>query len=119
MYSCLLLLAVTVEASARADQLAPIRIKVTGSGTGVVQSASDLTMTALRVGTCTLCVHHGIDKLKNVDMFAANVVAKSFRFMPGSPKLWTYAAAAAPSRRAVLRISSATAVCSATDMRCR
>ena len=93
--SCLLLLVVAVEASARADQQAPIRIEVTGSGTGIVQSASDLTMTALRIGTCVLCVHHGIDKLENVDVFSTTVVAKSFRFMPGSPKLWTYAAAAA------------------------
>ena len=93
--SCLLLLVVAVEASARVDQHAPVLIKVTGSGPGIVQSASDLTMTALRIGTCVLCVHHGIDKLENVDVFSTTVVAKSFRFMPGSPKLWTYAAAAA------------------------
>ena len=64
-------------------------------GTGIVQRATDLTITALRIGTCALCVHHGIDKLDNVEVFTANVVAKSFAFMPGSPKLWTYAAAAA------------------------
>ena len=64
-------------------------------GKGIVQAATDLTITALRVGTCALCVHHGIDKLDNADAFTASIVAKSFGFMPGAPKLWTYAAALA------------------------
>ena len=40
-------------------------------------------------------IHHGIDKLERAEEFTANVVEKSFGFMPGGPKLWTYAAAAA------------------------
>ena len=64
-------------------------------GTGIVKAATGLTVTALRVGTCVLCVHHGIDKVNRTDGFTANVVAKSFGFLPGAPKLWTYAAAAA------------------------
>ena len=89
MRSCLLLL-LAVEATAHADQKAP-----TSRFTGRVQAATDLTTTAIRVGTCVLCVHHGIDKLNRTDGFTSNVVAKSFSFLPGAPKLWTYAAAAA------------------------
>merc|ERR1719201_485718 len=61
---------------------------------GPVALAADLAVTALRLGTCVLMVHHGIDKLEHVDGFSANVVAKFFGFLPGDPKLWTYAAAA-------------------------
>merc|ERR1719201_1109162 len=61
---------------------------------GPVALATDLAVTALRLGTCVLMVHHGIDKLEHVDGFTANVVAKFFGFLPGEPKLWTYAAAA-------------------------
>ena len=53
-----------------------------------------LAITAIRIGTCALMVHHGIDKLEHVDGFSANVVAKFFGFLPGAPQLWTYAAAA-------------------------
>merc|ERR1719161_947290 len=56
--------------------------------------ATDLAVTALRLGTCVLMVHHGIDKLEHVDGFSANVVAKFFGFLPGDPKFWTVAAAA-------------------------
>jgi len=56
--------------------------------------ATDISITALRLGTCALMVHHGIDKLDHIDGFTANVVAKFFGFLPGEPKLWTYAAAA-------------------------
>ena len=75
----------------------PSRIVATApaAGTRVVQSTTDLAITALRVGTCTLMVHHGIDKLERADGFSADVVAKSFGSLPGAPKLWTYAAAAA------------------------
>merc|ERR1719213_849057 len=38
-------------------------------------------------------VHHGIDKIQNVDGFSANVVAKFFGFLPGEPQFWTYSAA--------------------------
>ena len=58
------------------------------------QLATDLSITALRLGTCVLMVHHGIDKLEHVDGFTANVVAKFFGFLPGEPSFWTYSAAA-------------------------
>merc|ERR1712106_150438 len=51
-------------------------------------------ITALRVGTCSLMVHHGFDKVQNVDGFSANVVAKFFGFLPGPPQFWTLSAAA-------------------------
>ena len=47
----------------------------------------------MRVGTCALMVHHGIDKIENVDGFSANVVAKFFGFLPGPPQFWTLSAA--------------------------
>ena len=58
------------------------------------QLATDLSITALRLGTCVLMVHHGIDKLEHVDGYTANVVAKFFGFLPGEPSFWTYSAAA-------------------------
>ena len=50
---------------------------------GLQQLALDVSVTALRLGTCALMVHHGIDKLEHVDGFSANVVAKFFGFLPG------------------------------------
>jgi uncharacterized membrane protein YphA (DoxX/SURF4 family) len=38
-------------------------------------------------------VHHGLDKIQNVDGFSANVVAKFFGFLPGDPSFWTLSAA--------------------------
>merc|ERR1712078_662217 len=43
--------------------------------------------TALRLGTCALMVHHGFDKIQNVD-------AKFFGFLPGPPQFWALSAAA-------------------------
>merc|ERR1719484_465799 len=57
-------------------------------------TAGELGVTALRLGTCALMVHHGLDKIQNVDGFSANVVAKVFGFLPGEPQFWTYSAAA-------------------------
>merc|ERR1719201_3028198 len=65
-----------------------------GNGSGVLALATDVTVTALRVGTCALMIHHGFDKLEHVDGFTANVVAKFFGFLPGPPEFWTYSAAA-------------------------
>ena len=45
---------------------------------GFVGVISDLSITALRIGTCALMVHHGFDKIQNVDGFSANVVAILF-----------------------------------------
>merc|ERR1712241_1565362 len=60
---------------------------------GVSEVATDLCILALRVGTCSLMIHHGFDKVQNVDGFSANVVAKFFGFLPGDPKFWTLSAA--------------------------
>merc|ERR1740138_705553 len=39
-------------------------------------------------------IHHGLDKIENVDGFSANVVAKFFGFLPGEPAfslaLWPF-----------------------------
>merc|ERR1740138_1093596 len=59
-----------------------------------VTVATDLGVTALRLGTCALMVHHGFDKIQNVEGFSANVVAKFFGFLPGPPQFWTLSAAA-------------------------
>merc|ERR1711924_151222 len=63
-------------------------------GGGVAETVKDLGITALRLGTCALMVHHGFDKIQNVDGFSANVVAKFFGFLPGPPQFWTLSAAA-------------------------
>merc|ERR1719356_1624973 len=60
----------------------------------IVQQLGELIITAMRLGTCALMVHHGIDKLQHVDGFSANVVAKFFGFLSGPPSFWTYSAAA-------------------------
>ena len=59
-----------------------------------VTVATDLGVTAMRLGTCALMIHHGFDKVQNVDGFSANVVAKFFGFLPGPPQFWTLSAAA-------------------------
>ena len=59
-----------------------------------LEPVGDVVATLLRVGTCALMVHHGIDKVQNVDGFSANVVAKFFGFLPGPPQFWTLSAAA-------------------------
>ena len=60
----------------------------------LVQQTVDVGITAMRLGTCALMVHHGFDKIQNVDGFSANVVAKFFGFLPGPPQFWTLSAAA-------------------------
>jgi len=61
---------------------------------GFAGGATDLVILGLRIGTCSLMVHHGFDKIQNVDGFSANVVAKFFGFLPGNPAFWTLSAAA-------------------------
>merc|ERR1711990_974147 len=58
-----------------------------------IQTVTDLSITALRLGTCALMIHHGFDKIQNVDGFSENVVAKFFGFLPGPPQFWTLSAA--------------------------
>merc|ERR1719380_16248 len=60
----------------------------------IVKEVEEIFKLVLRLGTCALMVHHGLDKIQNVDGFSANVVAKFFGFLPGPPQLWTYSAAA-------------------------
>jgi uncharacterized membrane protein YphA (DoxX/SURF4 family) len=67
-----------------------------------VKLASEVLMTALRIGTCALMIHHGIDKIQHVDGFSANVVAKFFGFLPGPPQFWTLSAAATQVVGAIL-----------------
>jgi uncharacterized membrane protein YphA (DoxX/SURF4 family) len=59
-----------------------------------LQELSQLFILVLRLGTCALMIHHGFDKIQNVDGFSANVVAKFFGFLPGPPQFWTLSAAA-------------------------
>jgi len=61
---------------------------------GITNGLSDVCILALRVGTCSLMIHHGLDKIENVDGFSANVVAKFFGFLPGPASFWTLSAAA-------------------------
>merc|ERR1719484_231644 len=61
---------------------------------GILETIGDVGVTAMRLGTCALMVHHGIDKVQHVDGFSANVVAKFFGFLPGPPQFWTLSAAA-------------------------
>ena len=42
----------------------------------VLEPVGDVVVTAMRVGTCALMIHHGLDKIVNVDGFSANVVQK-------------------------------------------
>jgi uncharacterized membrane protein YphA (DoxX/SURF4 family) len=59
-----------------------------------LKEVQELFILVLRIGTCALMVHHGFDKIQNVEGFSANVVAKFFGFLPGPPQFWTYSAAA-------------------------
>ena len=54
---------------------------------------ADLTNLVLRVGTASLMIHHGLDKLQHVEGFSANVIAVYFSFLPGPPEFWTYLSA--------------------------
>ena len=60
----------------------------------VLDPVGDVVVTAMRVGTCALMIHHGLDKIVNVDGFSANVVQKFFGFLPGPAPFWTLSAAA-------------------------
>merc|ERR1712106_265218 len=56
-----------------------------------ITTLTDVGITALRLGTCALMVHHGFDKIQNVD-----------GFLPGPPQFWTLSAAATQIAGAVL-----------------
>merc|ERR1712194_976841 len=53
----------------------------------------DVVILGLRLGTCVLMIHHGLDKIDHADGFTANVVDKFFGFLPGPGKFWTLSAA--------------------------
>merc|ERR1719486_685096 len=59
----------------------------------IAEPVQDVAVLALRLATCSLMIHHGFDKVQNVDGFSANVVAKFFGFLPGPPQFWTLSAA--------------------------
>mmetsp|Transcript_22023 Transcript_22023/g.24508 ORF Transcript_22023/g.24508 Transcript_22023/m.24508 type:complete len:240 (-) Transcript_22023:113-832(-) len=59
----------------------------------IFDTVTDVLTFTLRIGTCALLIHHGIDKIDNVAGFSANVVAKFFGFLPGDPQFWTLSAA--------------------------
>jgi len=59
----------------------------------LLDNFEDLIILGLRLGTCSLMIHHGFDKIQNVDGFSANVVAKFFGFLPGPASFWTLSAA--------------------------
>merc|ERR1712238_534183 len=60
----------------------------------IAEPIRDIATLALRLATCSLMVHRGLDKIQNVDGFSANVVAKFFGFLPGPASFWTLSAAA-------------------------
>merc|ERR1712241_1612592 len=59
----------------------------------VADGLTDVMVLGLRVGTCALMFHRGLDKIDHVDGFTANVVDKFFGFLPGPGKFWTLSAA--------------------------
>merc|ERR1719247_3584656 len=97
MYRALLLTALAAPGAALALSTSPV-MKPVVSGQdeegGIGEVVGNLGITAMRLGTCALMVHHGFDKIQNVDGFSANVVAKFFGFLPGPPQFWTLSAAA-------------------------
>merc|ERR1711865_879306 len=71
----------------------PVFVEEEGLQEKLFDPLSDVFMTVLRVGTCALMIHHGFDKVENVEGFSKNVVAKFFAFLPGDPRFWTLSAA--------------------------
>jgi uncharacterized membrane protein YphA (DoxX/SURF4 family) len=71
------------------DRLSPRQAIAAMTAAVLVDAGGSMRTT----GTCALMVHHGFDKIQNVDGFSANVVAKFFGFLPGPPQFWTLSAA--------------------------
>lgn len=53
----------------------------------------DIGAFVLRILTCSLVLHHGLQKVQNPQGFSENIVAQYFSFLPGKPIYWTYLAA--------------------------
>merc|ERR1711924_204545 len=73
---------------------APVVVAEEDAEPEFLQELQQLFILVLRLGTCSLMIHHGFDKVQNVDGFSVNVVAKFFGFLPGPPQFWTLSAAA-------------------------
>ena len=67
-----------------------------------LDNVADVILLTLRVATCSLMIHHGIQKFNNVEGFSVNVVDKYFSFLPGPPTFWTLSAATTQVFGAVL-----------------
>jgi len=76
------------------DTIEEIEIPPEINYNNLLDPIADVCVLSLRLGTCALMIHHGLDKIENVDGFSANVVAKFFGFLPGDPSFWTLSAAA-------------------------
>jgi len=84
------------ELAAKAKSVAKVEPEVNEDVTmfdSIAEPIGDISILALRLATCSLMIHHGFDKIQNVDGFSANVVAKFFGFLPGPPSFWTLSAA--------------------------
>merc|ERR1719486_1679878 len=88
MFRVLTIAALAAPAAAFAAQPMAPRLAVAGRTTGVamttgasseepafVRTAGDVFITTMRLGTCALMIHHGFDKIQNVDGFSRPVAA--------------------------------------------
>lgn len=76
---------------------APQKVEVvveSPSSQGEINITAELAIFLLRVGVSVMMIHHGLEKFQDPEGFAEFVVGKYFAFLPGSPVLWTFAAAA-------------------------
>jgi len=67
--------------------------EISTTATALIEPITEVCILTLRLSTCALMIHHGFDKIQNVEGFSANVVAKFFGFLPGNPSFWTLSAA--------------------------
>ena len=71
-----------------------VEVVVANSSSGAeVNILGELSIFVLRIGFCTLMIHHGLEKLQDPQGFAEFVVGKYFSFLPGDPVIWTFGAA--------------------------
>lgn len=76
---------------------APQKVEVvveSPSSQGEVNITAELAIFLLRVAVSVMMIHHGLEKFQDPEGFAQFVVGKYFGFLPGSPVIWTYIAAA-------------------------
>ena len=71
-----------------------VEVVVANSSSGAeVNILGELSIFVLRIGFCSLMIHHGLEKLQDPQGFAEFVVGKYFPFLPGDPVIWTFGAA--------------------------